>query len=104
MDKNTWLLALKDVFLYVFKGLSTAKTVSKLVAKYLIKFVLRLSGTTGLIASYLLPKAIEWGLIELKELVDEAKDKKTLKDHAKETPNGNTEKRKELEKSILEGK
>lgn len=104
MNKNTWLLALKDIFLYVVKGLGTAKAVSKLVAKYLVKFVLKLSGPYGFIASYLLPKAIEWGLVELREVVQEIKDKEAIKDHEKEIPNGNTDKRKELEKDIFEGR
>jgi hypothetical protein len=104
VNKNAWLAALKDIFLYVLKGFGTAKAVSKIAAKYLITYILKLTGPTGYIVGLVLPKLIEWGLVELRELSEEIKDKKTAKDLEKELPNGNTDKRKELEKSILEGK
>jgi hypothetical protein len=100
MNKQFWL----EIAGMFVKHYASTKMLSKQLAKAVVLNVLKLSGPVGYITGLILAKVIEYGLVELKDLEQKFKDHKTLKEFKEELPNGNTEKRKELEEDILSGR
>ena len=99
MDKVPWLL----IFNYILKGVGSAKGISKLTAKVIVKYVLAFSGPTGWITSLLLSKVLKYGIIELGDLRQEFKDKLNLKKFDK-IKHESSKERDDLEEKILTGK
>lgn len=99
MNKIPWL----DLLKYIVAGLGSVKTISKVTAKVIVKYILMWSGPQGFITSIILSRVVQYGLIELNDLRLEFRDHVTLKKFKKELPSGNTDKRKELENDILSG-
>lgn len=99
MNKIPWIEILK----YIMTGVGSAKGISKITAKVIVKYVLAFSGPTGWITSIFLSKVLKYGIIELSDLRQEFKDKLNLKKYEK-VKHESSKERDELEKKILLGK
>lgn len=101
--KIPWL----DIVKLLIPNTKSVKDFSKALAKAIVMFILKWSGPQGWITSILLSKAIKYGLIEVKEFVQEIKDNKTISDgdYLETLPVTDEvkKKRKENLKKLLEG-
>lgn len=100
---TAWL----EVFKIIIANLKSVRGLSKALAKFVVKFLLKYSGPQGFITSLILEKIIKYGIIEGRDIIQKNKDNKTIKigDYLEQMPATDEIKRKRKEnlKKLIEG-